>query len=158
MLSHEEILDTDPYSTRESYLATIIHEFGHIYWHQKKLSWFSDKKKSLEYLSTALSLKNLPEIELPVSSAIGEVYAFCREYYASQIFWSKHKKNLDKFIATRIKTLIKVEKNTDLNRQDSVLEPSTNPHDFSFVVGKILMTKHPTNWPDFLLAPPRTFF
>src|SRR3989304_6603917 len=46
----------NPYVTKESYLATIIHEFGHVYWDAHKLWWFSNKQKNLGYLKTALKL------------------------------------------------------------------------------------------------------
>lgn len=38
----------DAYDTRESYLATIVHEFGHVYYGQHKLFWYSSKKENLD--------------------------------------------------------------------------------------------------------------
>ena len=42
-LQSNKTISSNPYTTKESYLATVIHEFGHIYWNQHKLWWFSDK-------------------------------------------------------------------------------------------------------------------
>ena len=44
---HQERPDPlDAYNTRESFLATIVHEFGHIYWDQYRLWWYSNKKEN----------------------------------------------------------------------------------------------------------------
>ena len=49
-------IQDNPYITRESYLATIIHEFGHVYWNSFKLWWFSKKDENIKYLKIAQKL------------------------------------------------------------------------------------------------------
>ena len=154
-------LEINPYTTKESYLATIVHEFGHIYWQQHKLWWYSDKKENLRYLRLARLLYahpnvNVPQIPfyLPNIHAVGEIYAFCAEYTAGTLFWPTHCKNCDKFIQWRLKNLLDVEAKTNLDRVDSVLEPTKYPHDFSFVFGKIVLTRYPQLWPVILTRRP----
>lgn len=96
----------DPYNTKESYYATILHEFGHIY------SGRLDK--------------------------YGELFAFCTEYSASEIFWPNHKQNLDKFIASLNKLILK-NKNND-------------PHYFAFAITNKIIAKYPQTWSDYLLS------
>ncbi len=157
----------NPYTTRESYMATIVHEFGHAYWHQHKLWYYSNKKENLLLLKTVKQLysevKNsshsksekfakLP-IRFPAVEGITELFAFCCEYQASMIFWPTHKRNFDIFAANTMGYLLKVEKENNLDQVDSVLEPRKYPHDFAFVFGKIIMTLYPKTWPQFLIAP-----
>lgn len=147
----KEVKD-NPYVTRESFLGTIVHEFGHVYWSQHKLWWYSNKKENINYLRTAKRLYEKKEtiskipLYLPLNLGVGELFAFCAEYWASKLFWPNHIKNLDAFIENRLKELIKMEKKKDLEREDSVLEPSRNPHDFAFVFGKIILTLYPKSW------------
>ncbi len=146
----------NPYVTQESYLATIIHEFGHIYWNSFKMWWPSDKKKNLRYLKIAKefcegkSRKINDLLRFPCLEEIGEIFAFCTEYYASELFWKNHKRNLDSFIENRLNTLIALEKKSDLEKEDSVIEPRKYSHDFAFVFGKIILEKYPTSWPKIL--------
>lgn len=152
----------NPYTTRESYLATIIHEFGHIYWNSHKLWWLSNKKENLDNLRLAVDLyssekkrrlsKNLL-FHIPSPTYLGEVFAFCAEYYASEHFWKNHRRNLDDFTENRLNTLITLEKGRNLDREDSVIEPENSPHDFASILGKIILTNHPDNWPEILTKP-----
>lgn len=107
---HKKISKTtnDPYFTKESYMATIIHEFGHIY------SGRLDK--------------------------YGELFAFCTEYSASELFWPNHKKNLDKMIQKTLKKDIK-----------------SNHHTYSFANVKKVVTQYPSSWPDLLFTPKPRF-
>ncbi len=156
----------NPYITRESYLATIVHEFGHAYWHQHKLWYYSNKQDNLLLLKTAKllyettnlsssenkKLLNIP-LRFPAIDGITELFACCIEYQASMIFWPTHKCNFDIFAADRIKYLLKLEKIKNLNQEDSVLEPRKYPHDFAFVFSKVILTLYPKTWPQFLIAP-----
>ena len=156
----------NPYITSESYLATIVHEFGHAYWHQHKLWYYSDKQDNLLLLKTAKRLYettnlssyegkkilNIP-LRFPAIDGTSELFAFCIEYQASMIFWSTHKRNSDIFAASIIEYLLKIEKLKNLDQEDSVLEPRRYPHDFAFVFSKIIMTLYPKTWPQFLIAP-----
>lgn len=136
----------NPYTIKKSYLATIVHEFGHVYWNQHKLWWYSDKKENLRYVGQ-VTKANCRPIYLSLPAGIGELYAFCAEYSASTIFWSTHRKNFDRFIQRRLKKLLDIEVKKNLDREDSVIEPSKNPHDFAFIFGKIILTRHPKLWP-----------
>lgn len=159
----------NPYVTYESYLATIVHEFGHVYWHQHKLWYYSNKKDNLLLLKTAKLLyettnlssserKKFLNIPLRFTSpqgiqGISELFAFCCEYQASMIFWPAHKRNLNIFDANTIAYLLNLEKLRNLEQEDSVLEPSRYPHDFARVFSKIILTLYPKTWPQFLIAP-----
>jgi hypothetical protein len=99
-------ISDNPYTTKESYLATIIHEFGHIY--------FGGFGKE------------------------GELSAFCTEYYASQMFWPKHLKLMDKFDA-RFINLPKHSKEYIQNKKD--------PHIHAMILGRKIMANYPQGWP-----------
>jgi hypothetical protein len=154
----KNILD-NPYTTKESYFATIIHEFGHIYWNSYKLWWPSNKEKNINLLEQAKkSYTNRAtngkfNIEYPSPIYISEVFAHCTEYYASEIFWPKHKNNFDRFAISQINTMITAEEDKNLNTENSVLEPTQNQHNYSIVVGKLLTTKYPKDWPSLLTKP-----
>lgn len=162
----------NPYITRESYLATITHEFGHAYWHQHKLWYYSNKKENLLLLETAKRLycetgdlscsriEKLATIPLRFPSIDGmtELFAFCCEYQTSMIFWPIHKRNFDKFAANIIEYLRESERTKNLEQEDSVLEPRKYPHDFAFVFSKIIMTLYPKTWPQFLITPTTSIF
>ena len=157
-LQKQKRVTNNPYITKESYLATIVHELGHVYWNSFKLWWFSDKQTNLGYFNCALKLykdNNCKNITLkhPVSHYLGEIYAYCCEYYASQIFWPTHKMAIDKYAQNQIADFIKKEEKKNLNEEDSVLEPSVNIHDYALILGKIIMDKHPNNWPTILTNP-----
>lgn len=80
----------------------------------------------------------------------GEVFAHCAEYYASQIFWPGHKEKFDKYAVIQINEMTKDEKNKKLDFEDSVLEPTKNQHNYSLVVGKLLISSHSKDWPRLL--------
>ena len=150
-------IKNNPYVTRQSYLATIVHEFGHIYWQQHKLWWYSNKKDNINFLKTAKQLyegkKVKKNIYFPMDFGFSELYAFMAEYTASEIFWKSHKRNLDIFIQKRLEKLIQEEQAKDLDREDSVIAPSRYPHDFAFVFGKLITSNFPKTWPMILTNP-----
>lgn len=155
-LQKKKDLPYNPYTAKESYFATIIHEFGHIYWNSYKLWWPSDKEININLLEEAKKLytnKNTNrkfKIKYPSPIYASEVFAHCTEYYASEIFWPKHKNNFDKFAVSQINTMVATEKNKNLDIEDSVLEPTKNQHNYSMVVGKFLTSEHPKDWPNLL--------
>lgn len=99
-LQKRKKIEYNPYTIRESFLATILHELAHIFWNQHKLWWYSNKKENINYLKTAKQLyekkEKIPKIslKLPLNIGIGEVFATCAEYWASEVFWLTHKKIL----------------------------------------------------------------
>lgn len=153
-LQRKKNIEDNPYITYESYLATIVHEFTHIYWGQHKLWWYSNKKKNISFLQTAKKLyegKGIKKtIYFPMDQGVSELYAFCAEYSVSKLFWPNHKQNLDNFIQKRLEKLIKEERLKDLDREDSVLAPNRYPHNFAFVFGKIILSNFPKSWPETL--------
>ncbi len=157
----------NPYITRESYLATIVHEFGHAYWHPHKLWYYSNKKENLLLLKTAKrlysevtnlssskskKLSNIP-LRFPAIDGVTELFACCVEYQTSMIFLPAHKQNLDVFATNIIEYLLKLEEPKNLDQEDSVLSPSKYPHYFAFVFSKIILTLYPKTWPQFLITP-----
>lgn len=139
----------DIYTTYESYLATILHEFGHIYYNSHPLSALNRKANS-EYLKTAFSLykgekiKKFPKIKIYRSFAFEawtEVFAFCTEYYAASLFWPKFRKDLDDYLKKNLAKLI----------QNPSLLTSREPHNLAGVIGKILILSYAKNWPEKIL-------
>lgn len=146
-LQEKKDLPYNSYTTEESYFATIIHEFGHVYWNSYKLWWYSNKKESLEYLQNP---SGKLAFHIPSPLYLSEVFAFCTEYYASGIFLENHKRNLDRFLESHTKSLTVLEKDKNLDKENSVIEPTTSPHDFAFVLGKTVLEKYPKDWPAIL--------
>lgn len=161
--SHQEIRKTtypkDPYHTYQSYLATIVHEFAHVYYHLHKLWWFANKKENLAYLRTAQGLyegrglqKGELKITIPSPYFFSEVFAFCCEYYTSFLFWPNHLRNLNIANASLTKKLIELERRKDLDKEDSVLDSKTHSHHIAIILGKLLIQLYPQNWPKKLLT------
>lgn len=134
------------YSTYESYLATLVHEFGHIYYNSQPLS-ISNKRANLNYLKTASNLFKGRKIEKFSSikfyrsfafEAWTEIFAFCAEYYAAYLFWPRFKKDLDSYLKANL---------TRLGQNPSLLT-SRDPHNLAAVIGKILMSHYPKDWPE----------
>lgn len=133
------------YSSYESYLATIMHEVGHIYYNSMPLSTLN-QKANLKYLKTVLRLykgkktKKFPRIKPYRSFAFEawtEIFAFCTEYYAAKLFWPEFKKDLDHYWETNITRL----------RQNPSFLTSRQTHSLSAVIGKILISSYPRDWP-----------
>ena len=54
-IKHQESIE-GWYTTIESFLATILHEYAHIYYNSYKSYFFHDKKENLRYLERALEI------------------------------------------------------------------------------------------------------
>lgn len=150
----------NPYITYESYLATIVHEFGHIYYNQHKLWWYSDKKQNLAYLGTAEKLFEGKKIDLgslkirtPSPQLWSEVFAFCTDYYAASLFWSKHKRDIDQMNLIAIKKAIAREKPKNLEQQNSLFDEEKSSHLTAAIFGKIILARYPKTWPGILTQP-----
>lgn len=149
--------EPDPYYTRESYLATIIHEFGHVYYGRRNPWYYSKNTETINYMKLALDLyeekrrgklKDTP-LRLLSRKNLGEVFAFCTDYYTSSIFWPSHRKEIDKENQQRIREAIEKERRSNLDREDTFL---VEPHAFASVFGKIILERYPKNWPSKLLV------
>lgn len=146
------------YNTYESFLATIIHEFGHIYYNSfKENSWyFSDKKYNMSLMEAAIGIaednesNKPPKIRFPKHKDITEVFAFCTDYSAASIFWPNHKDDIDTENVKRIKESLEIEKGLDYSKQDTTLD---DPHLLACVIGTILIKEHGLQgWVDILLS------
>ncbi len=146
-LQKKKDLPNNPYTTKDSYLATIIHELGHIYWNSFKLWWYSSRNENIKYLHLTT---NNHTFYLPTPSYLSEVFAFCTEYYVSSLFWKNHKRNHDLFTKNRLKTLITLERGRNLDKENSTIEPEVFPHDFASILGKLIIEKRPNTWPKIL--------
>ncbi len=148
----------DAYDTRESFLATIVHEFGHVYYEQHKLSWYSSQKENCSYLNTALKLyqgkktKGILSIRIPSYPNLSELFAFCADYTAASFFWPNHKKDIDKANIEMIKWQIKEERKRNLDIQDSALENWPGGHTIALGLGKMLGSQFPNTWPSKILS------
>ncbi|MDO8515238.1 MAG: hypothetical protein Q7S14_01940 [bacterium] len=151
----------NPYTTFESYLATIVHEFGHAYYNNFHTWWYSNITENLEYLNCALELyknkkiNNLPKINIPNYDKrlilLSELFAFCTDYSAALIFWKEHIKDIDRANILELKNLIKVEKKKDLLKENSVLDPDPSGHIVAMTIGKVLIDQFPKSWPGKIL-------
>lgn len=149
----------NPYTTHESYLATIVHEFGHVYWNQHKLWWHSDKKQNLTYLRNALrpyrrEKIKYQDIKLPTEPGRTELFAFCTEYVTAQKFWPNHQKNLDKTTSIWIKKAIKDERKKDLEKENSFFDDSRLAHQQAAILSRLIFNRFSGSWPDVLLKKP----
>jgi hypothetical protein len=149
--------ENNPYTTYESYLATIIHEFGHIYFDQHQLWYFSNKQNNIDLMTEALALysglkkESTVKISIPLPYFLSEVFAFCTDYSASEIFWPQHKRDIDKKNIQKLEILIKKEKTKNLDIEDSALN-SNDPHTIAFILGRHILANYRTDWPKRLLA------
>lgn len=151
--------ETYPYQTRESYLATILHEFGHAYYNSKKVIGFRNHaynvrviEASKRFFSGELltddDLDHLP-LSLPVDRKLTEIFAFCVEYAAAEMFFQHHKRQLDQFYAGRAERLLVSESTRNLYWD---LSPLEFPHDCAAVLGSLVMKKFGDDWTNVLLS------
>jgi hypothetical protein len=161
-LRKERKWPTDPYHTKESYLATVIHEFGHVYYGKKNPWYYSDRNETIGYMKTALGLyrdgrkdgdiERFPICVKSGNRCLGETFAFCTEYYAASTFWRTHRDNIDAENKDCIKSMLRKEKQAKLDQEDSKL---ADPHSFAAIIGKMLLHKYPDSWPDKLIEAGR---
>ncbi len=140
----------NPYITRESYLATIIHEFGHAYWNQKMFASYKKQevreiimRAEASYKSQQITLSKL-KIPLPLDYNISEIFAFCAEYQAATLFWPTHKKAIDQASFSIIKNFLKTGKINTI---------FLSAHYFAAIFGKLIFSAYPHRWPTKLLCP-----
>lgn len=136
----------DIYNTPESYLATLVHEFAHVYYDSHPFSC-SNKKANLEYLKTAINLFDGKKTEkLPIIKPLSgfaletwtELFAFCAEYTAASLLWPRYKKDLDNYWRASLGEFI----------QAPALLSSRGPHYLAATIGKILISRFPKDWPN----------
>lgn len=152
----------NPYVTKESFLATLIHEFGHAYYNQVSPSV---KTRSLKFLHHAEQLflgktpKDLiaPYVPYIPSSDLfyvfGEAYAICAELYASNLLFPKHHSYLSSFILKEIQKVLQEE----YSSKDPFLDLNKNYHTVAAAIGKIFMHLYPSYWPEVIIQYPYFF-
>jgi len=147
----------DPYYSKESYLATIVHEFGHVYYDMRNPRFYSDSKETSIYMKLASKLyeenesdaiKNIPLRLLVTNKSLSETFAFCTDYYAASVFWISYKKDVDEQNRSRISSAIEEEKSLRLDTTDTLL---SDAHLFAAVIGKVIVTRYPNDWPERLI-------
>lgn len=151
----------NPYTTKESYVATIIHEFGHLYYHQtspslknRYLQILTDARKILKNEGDDINKPYIPLVS-PVESfnLYSEVYAMCCEIYVSALLFKEHKKKLDYFLLNSMEDLIETgEKNAN-----PFLLYEQNFHVAAGAIGKIFMYLYPLSWPKVIINYPTYF-
>lgn len=142
----------NPYITRESYLATIIHEFGHAYWNQKMFASYKKQEAREVLVHSEASYKGKGQeiifsklkIPLPLDYNISEIFAFCTEYQAATLFWPTHKKAIDQDSSFIIKNFLKIGKVNTI---------FLSAHYFAAIFGKLIFSTYPHRWPIKLLSP-----
>jgi len=150
----------NPYTTKESYLATIIHEFGHVYFNLINPRYYSDVNETIKYMKSALNAyksdkkdKKTNNLRFFSSNYLSELFAFCTDYSASMFFWPDHVRDINRYHKWRIEMEIPREKKRNLDSEDTFL---ADTHKFSSVFGKIIINNYPENWPQIILKAGRT--
>lgn len=145
----------NPYITIESYIATIIHEFGHVYFNTLYQPWHGNTKENMKMINTLIRIISNKEseenglgrlkIKLPMHQVYSEIFAFCIEYSAAKKFWPKHLEAIDLELKKSLYLLAKNEKNKDLNFETSIFDDGS--HLSAAIHGKLLMAKYKITWP-----------
>ena len=72
--------NNNPYITKAGFLATIVHEFGHIYYQQHKNWWFSNKQKNLKLLKSSLMLFKNSNQKIKIKIEIPQPFLFSERH------------------------------------------------------------------------------
>ncbi len=137
------------YTAKEAYIATIIHEFAHVYFNKLNPFYYADKEYNLEILelSRDLYLKKPVNLEYTISipsyADSTEVFAFCAEYEYARKYAKKYFDSMNEEFSKQIDCMLEEEKLKNLEKEDSVL---VDPHSLSFVIGKLIVEKYPDDW------------
>lgn len=143
------------YTTEVSYICTIIHELGHIYFNITNPWYFNNRGYTLEVLDrlggneNSLDLSNF-EIRMPADykGYQSELFAFCTEYSFAKKYFQEHATNIDKEILRCSKIDREEEAKKDLLKEDSIFN---DMHMFAMYMGKILIEKYGDKWSKVLL-------
>lgn len=145
----------NPFLTKESYLSTIIHEFGHLYYDSHFRNWFSDSQENHKAIMTAKKLYQgeiAHELEepknIPQNRIMSEIFAFCTDRATSQIFWPSQVSAINKANIEILNRVLREEGSRDPLYDFSPLD---RPHIAALVWGPIIMERYGEEWPQFLL-------
>lgn len=154
--AHQTKNSFDAYSTRASYLATIIHEFAHVYYRNFIYHHYYSRAKNVSFLKIALNLssgkenddKNLDR-SLSLPDYLSEIFAFCVEYQASETLFPEHKNNMDESDNSYIKHCLDLESHRKV--EYSPIFETHDDHLIAMVFGRIILNKYPKTWPKRIL-------
>jgi hypothetical protein len=144
----------NPYTTRESYLATVVHEFGHVYF-DKLTQVPNNDQYSQKLVETALAIyQGRPAFSDLVFPSFNkrfwsEIFAFCTDRAASNIFWPGHKAAVDR---ANVALLEKVLSGDGESNKYWDLPPLEKTHMSAAIVGPILIETLGNSWPEHILG------
>lgn len=148
------------YTTESSYICTIVHEFGHIYFNTLCPWYFNDKEYTLSVLNKLSDIYAKDskasdfDIKMPrdYKGYQTELFAFCTEYSFARKYYKDFAKDIDNEIYRRVKIDLEEEKNKDFSKEDSTFN---DVHMFSMYMGKILVERYGDEWSEVLLKKNR---
>lgn len=129
------------YNTEDSFTATIIHEFAHIYCQSYEDKFRTSKSDVINFLNGRFGLGELE----PRSNCWDEVFAFCVEHEASRILFPQHRINMDKSDKKYLEKMVKQEKMRSV-KQSSVFAHENGNHIIAMVSGRKLIKEYPNDW------------
>jgi hypothetical protein len=144
-----------PYATVESYQAALLHEFGHIAYNSSNRCRFVNSSYNQTLLRGALSLfqgeglTQSTDIFIPKPALISEVFAFCTEYHVSQQCFPEFKLGLDAYYAAKCEEWAAKEADRDTRYDYSSLDEM---YTAAAVIGRVLIERHPHDWPTVLIG------
>lgn len=118
------------YNTEDSYTATVIHEFAHIYCRSYWDEFRTNKLKTISFLE---GKSKIGEIE-PPPLYLEEVFAFCVECEISKILFPQHAKNMDNSNKVYLNRFIEQERHRG-DKQVSILVNDDANHIIAMVLG-----------------------
>ena len=153
-INQKKMTYNNPYTTYESYIATIIHEFGHVIYESYYNTQFKKLDDNIKFIKNTLLLLNDKRVDLnnvkldfPKHNLCSETFAFCTEHYASSLFLNDHKKNLDKYLKKYIKKSLETEKK--LNMYYHLSNLILDNHLGAATYGVQILKKYGSSWPEF---------
>lgn len=134
------------YISKESFMATIIHEFAHIYCRSYWDKYRTNRENVVEFLE---GKTKIGEVE-PPPSYMEEVFAFCVEYEVSKKMFPLHAANMDKSDKKYLKNVVKQEQRRGI-KQQSVFDHEYGTHVIAMVLGRKLINNFPDSWENKIL-------
>ena len=143
---YTEKIKNSIYNTEDSFTATIIHEFAHIYC---RSYWDEFRTNKFKVVSFLKGKSKIGEIE-PPPSHLEEVFAFCVEHEVSKKIFPRHAINIDNSDKKYLEKILKQEKMRSI-KQASVFAHDNANHIIAMVLGRKLIKEYPTDWGEKIL-------
>lgn len=134
------------YDTEESFVATIIHEFAHIYCRSYWDEFRTSRSNVIRFLK---GKSKIGEIE-PPPSYMEEVFAFCVEYEVSKKIFPQHANYMDNSNKEYLNKIVKQEKMGGV-KQSSVFAHENGNHVIAMISGRKLIKEYPLDWEEKIL-------